>query len=55
MHRPRLSLVQPQGQTVLSQNEGESAITYPVSAAAADLSLDTVAKFFASHVAIGEK
>ena len=27
-----------QGQTVLSQNEGESAITYPVSIAAADVS-----------------
>ena len=33
------STVTAQGQTVLSQSESESAITYPVSAAAADLSL----------------
>jgi len=33
------SIVTAQGQTVLSQSESESAITYPVSAAAADLSL----------------
>jgi len=32
------SAVTAQGQTVLSQSESESAITYPVSAAAADLS-----------------
>jgi len=32
------SAVTAQGQTVLSQSEGESAITHPVSTAAADLS-----------------
>jgi len=34
------STVTAQGQTVLSQSESESAITYPVRAAAADLSLE---------------